>query len=183
METLAMSSSDATAAALERVLADSDGPILLAGAGRMGGALLAGWLESGLDPARVVVQDPSPSPFARELAEKFGVVVEAASTAGPFAVTPVALVVAVKPQVIDAVWPALAARASPATLTLSIAAGWPIAGFAAHLPPGAGIVRAMPNTPAAIGRGISAMVASSTTTPAQRSLAASARWSNWPTRR
>jgi pyrroline-5-carboxylate reductase len=155
---------------LDAILAETDGPILLAGAGKMGGAMLAGWLEAGLDPARVIVQDPSPSPFVDELCAKFGVSASGQVPA-PFAEPPIAIVAAVKPQVMAEVFPSLAARAKPHTLTLSIAAGRTIASFEAMLPPGSAVVRAMPNTPAAIGRGITAMVANRHTTPQQAALA------------
>jgi pyrroline-5-carboxylate reductase len=80
------------------------------------------------------------------------------------------ILLAVKPQIMDDVLPGLAKLAGPQTLIISIAAGRPIASFEKHLPGGA-IVRAMPNTPASIGRGITAAVANRNVTPVQRALA------------
>jgi pyrroline-5-carboxylate reductase len=143
-----------------------DGTLLLAGVGNMGQALLTGWLEDGLDAARVVVQDPSPPERARELLAQHHIpcAAEVAAASAP----PAIIVLAVKPQLIDAVLPPLARLAGRATLVLSIAAGRTIAGIARHLPAGLGVVRSMPNTPAAIGRGITVAVANAHVTPAQR---------------
>lgn len=145
-----------------------DGPVLLAGAGKMGGALLEGLLAQGLDPASVIVQEPNlPSDVAAHLAKR-GVRAEARVDALPQA--PSVILVAVKPQVMDAVFPDLAKLAGQSTLVISIAAGRTIAGFETHLPPNSAVVRAMPNTPAAIGRGITVCVANAAVTDAQRSL-------------
>ncbi len=134
-----------------------DGPLLLVGAGKMGGAMLAGWLEGGLDPALVVVQDPAPPPEIADLLAKYDIAAraEVADLDRP----PSVLIAAVKPQVMDKVFPPVARLAGPETLVLSIAAGKTIASFERHLPPGTAVVRAMPNTPAAIGRGITGLVA------------------------
>lgn len=143
-----------------------DGPLVLAGAGNMGSALLSGWLGQGLDPARVIVQDPSPPPRAEELIRLQGIIRQAAITSLPE--PPAVMVVAVKPQAMDEVFPPLARLAGPRTVVLSIAAGRTMAGFERHLPQGAAVVRSMPNTPAAIGRGITVAVANQNVTPAQR---------------
>lgn len=129
------------------------GPLLLVGAGKMGGALLTGWLEQGLDPASIFIQDPEPAPEIGELAAAKGVSV-AAEQELPRA--PAVILLAVKPQIMDAALPPLKAHAVAGAVFLSIAAGRTMAGMAAHLGEGAAIVRAMPNTPAAIGRGITA---------------------------
>ncbi len=129
-----------------------DGPLLLVGAGKMGGAMLSGWLARGLDPAKVIVVDPSPPPEMKELLARHGVRHEAA--APELATAPAVILMAVKPQVMDAVFAPLAAIAGPRTLVISIAAGRTIAGFEKHLRPGIAVIRTMPNTPAAIGRGI-----------------------------
>jgi pyrroline-5-carboxylate reductase len=143
-----------------------DGPLLLAGAGNMGYALLSGWLERGLDPARIVVQEPSPQPQIRQALETKGIPIlaEVASLPEP----PAVLVVAVKPQVMDQVLPSLAALVGPQTVVVSIAAGRQITGLAAHLPQGTAVVRAMPNTPSSVGRGITVMVGNAHVTAAQR---------------
>jgi pyrroline-5-carboxylate reductase len=142
------------------------GPLLLAGAGNMGYALLAGWLDGGLDPARIIVQEPSPQPHIRQALEARGIQVhaEVASLPEP----PAVLLVAVKPQVMDQVLPPLATLVGRGTVVVSIAAGRQIAGLAGYLPEGTAIVRAMPNTPASVGRGITVMVGNAHVTPAQR---------------
>lgn len=143
-----------------------DGPLVLAGAGKMGGAMLAGWLQRGLDPAAVTVIDPAPPPDVAALLSRHGIVPMAA--AEPLSPPPAVIVVAVKPQNMEAVLPGLARMASAGTLLLSIAAGRTIASFERHLPPAAAVVRAMPNTPAAIGRGITVCVANRATGAVQR---------------
>jgi pyrroline-5-carboxylate reductase len=143
-----------------------DGLILLAGAGNMGGALLEGWLAQGLDPAKVRVQDPSPpAPVAERLA-RHGIRAEAVVAD----VVPAVIVLAVKPQVMDAVFPPLARLAGPDTVVMSVAAGRTIASFATHLAPGTAIVRTIPNTPAAVGRGVTAAVANAHVTARQRAM-------------
>jgi pyrroline-5-carboxylate reductase len=143
-----------------------DGPLLLAGAGNMGYAMLTGWLERGLDPARIVVQDPAPSPRVKEQLDRHGIEVRAEVRSLPEA--PAVLLVAVKPQVMDEVFPPLARLARKNTVVLSIAAGRRIDGFEAHLPQGTAVVRAMPNTPASVGRGITVAVPNAHVTPEQR---------------
>ena len=145
-----------------------DGTLILAGAGNMGAALLAGWLARGLDPRAVSIQDPSPPPATRALLERYGLSASA-SLAAP-ALAPAVLVLAVKPQIMDEVLPPLARLAGPHTVVLSIAAGRTLQGFERQLAPGAAVVRAMPNTPAAIARGITVAVANAQVTPAQRQL-------------
>ncbi len=145
-----------------------DGPLILAGAGKMGGALLKGLLERGLDAKNVIIQDPSPPDNIKEFAAKHAIRIEPeiASLPNP----PSVLLAAVKPQVMEQVFPPLARLAGPDTLTLSIAAGRSVASFENHLPKGAAVVRAMPNTPAAIGRGITVSFANAHVTPAQKKL-------------
>jgi pyrroline-5-carboxylate reductase len=143
-----------------------DGPLLLAGAGNMGYALLSGWLDRGLDPASVIVQDPEPPPLVAEQLKRHGIDVRAAVRALPE--PPAVIVMAVKPQIMDEVFPPLAQLARKDTVVLSIAAGRQIAGFEAHLPPGNAVVRAMPNTPASVGRGITVAVGNAHVTAAQR---------------
>jgi pyrroline-5-carboxylate reductase len=138
------------------------GPLLLVGCGKMGGALLEAWLDEGLDPASVAVLDPSPPDEVRDLLRRSGVALNPAP--GP---APAVVVVAVKPQLLDEVLPEIAGRAGPQTLALSIVAGKPIAAFAG-LP---AVVRAMPNTPAAVRRGITVAVPSPAVTAQQKSAA------------
>jgi pyrroline-5-carboxylate reductase len=127
----------------------------------MGGALLAGWLRRGLDPTLVYVQDPTPAPEVAGLMASHGIRVRH-KTKLPTA--PAVMVIAVKPQIMDEVLPALGSSVGPSTVILSIAAGRTLANLASHLPPGTSIVRAMPNTPAAIGQGMTVACASSEVT-------------------
>ncbi len=144
-----------------------DGDLILAGAGNMGGAMLAGWLERGLDPKRIVVQDPAPPPPIAELLRKHNIAFHARLP--DRAQAPAVLLMAVKPQVMDDVFPSLAKHAGPDTVVLSIAAGKTIAGFEKHLPKGRAVVRSIPNTPAAVGRGITVATANPHVTARQRS--------------
>ena len=143
-----------------------DGTLLLAGAGNMGLAMLSGWLDRGLDPKQIIVQDPSPPERARELIKRHGIDLRA--LVGPLREAPSVLVVAVKPQVMDQVYPPLAQLARAGTVVLSVAAGRRIEGFERHLSKGASVVRCIPNTPSSIGRGITAAVGNAHVTPAQR---------------
>ncbi len=145
-----------------------NGSVVLAGAGKMGAALLAGWLERGLDPASVIIQEPNLGGAALDLAEQQGIKV--VGSLGPLTEPPAVIVVAVKPQVMDDVFPTLAKAAGPETVVVSIAAGKTLASFERHLRKGTAVVRAMPNTPAAIGRGITGAVANSHTTAAQKDI-------------
>ena len=126
------------------------GPLLLVGCGKMGGALLEGWLARGVPPDEIKVIEPA---FA-DAAQRHGVAVVTAAAALPADFAPEVIVLAVKPQVMEQATAPLARFARPGAVVLSIAAGKTIAGFAARFGAGAAIVRAMPNTPAAVGRGI-----------------------------
>lgn len=143
-----------------------DGPVLLAGAGKMGAAMLSGWLARGLSPRDVLIQEPQLAGEAAELAAKHGITVSPGFENLPK--PPAVIIAAVKPQVMEQVFPPLAKLAGPGTVVLSIAAGKSIASFEKHLAPGSAVVRAMPNTPAAIGRGITGAVANAAVTPAQK---------------
>lgn len=143
-----------------------DGPVLLAGAGKMGAAMLSGWLARGLSPRDVLIQEPQLAGEAAELAAKHGIKVSPSFESLP--AWPAVIIAAVKPQVMEQVFPPLAKLAGPGTVVLSIAAGKSIASFEKHLAPGSAVVRAMPNTPAAIGRGITGAVANAAVTPAQK---------------
>ena len=134
--------------------------IVLLGCGKMGGAMLAGWLSKGLSPAAVHVIDPAPSDWLRGT----GVALNA-----ELPPSPALAMIAVKPQKMGDALPAL--RGLRDTLFVSVAAGTPIAGFEAAFGAGARIVRAMPNTPAAIGRGITAIVGNAAATAADLDLA------------
>ena len=126
-----------------------DRGLVLLGCGKMGSAMLAGWLARGLSPQKVWVIDPNPSNWVMEQ----GVHVNASLPP-----VPAIVLVAVKPQMMGAALPTLQAFGNGNTVFLSIAAGTPIAAFENVLGAKTPIIRAMPNTPAAIGRGISAMI-------------------------
>lgn len=145
-----------------------DGDLILAGAGNMGGAMLAGWLERGLDAKRILVQDPAPPAPIAALLAKHGIT--AAAVIAPRATPPAVLLVAVKPQIMDEVFPAMARLVGPDTVVLSIAAGKTIAGFERHLPKGAAVVRSIPNTPASVGRGITVATANPSVTARQKAM-------------
>lgn len=145
------------------------GRLVLAGAGNMGGAMLSGWLERGLDPASILIQDPSPAPAVADLIKRHGIT--SASKIGPLDNPPAVLLVAVKPQVMSDVFPPLAKMAGPETVVLSVAAGKTIASFEQHLPAGSAVIRSIPNTPAAVGRGITVACPNPHVTVAQKSKA------------
>ncbi|MDF3811527.1 MULTISPECIES: pyrroline-5-carboxylate reductase [Rhodopseudomonas] len=146
-------------------LAKRGGTIVLAGAGKMGGALLTGWLAQGLDAGDVVVVDPQPSDEIRALTARGVRFNASAADVGAVAT----LVLAVKPQMFGAAAPALRPYVGAQTLVVSIMAGTPSAAIKAAC--GGHVVRAMPNTPAAIGRGITVAVASDDVSAAQRDIA------------
>ena len=145
-----------------------EGPLLLVGAGKMGGALLSGWLAGGLDPAQVIVVDPSPPTEVQALLDQH--LIRREATVPALETPPAVVLMAVKPQLMDLAFPAAARRAGPRTLVVSIAAGRTIAGFERHLAPGIAVIRTMPNTPAAIGRGITVCVANTHVDAKQRAL-------------
>lgn len=147
-------------------LRDFSGPLVLVGAGKMGGALLEGWLRFGLDPKSVAVIEPNPSPQISALAAR-GVRLNADAAALPDAA---AIVIAVKPQIAMDVLPTLTSMISARTVVVSIMAGRTLEFLSATLPRSCALVRAMPNLPAAIGRGITVAVAKHTTR-AERDLA------------
>ena len=130
----------------------SDRGLVLLGCGKMGTALLEGWLARGLPPEAVTVLEPKPGARLGELAEK-GLHLNTDLPARP-----AVAVLAVKPQMMGDALPRLAALGNGDTVFVSIAAGTPIRAFEAALGAGTPIVRAMPNTPAAVGRGISALI-------------------------
>ncbi|HVX91735.1 MAG TPA: pyrroline-5-carboxylate reductase [Xanthobacteraceae bacterium] len=148
-------------------LADLTGTLMLVGAGKMGGALLEGWLEMGLDPARLVVLEPQPSTDLSALAAR-GLRLNPAPDAIDAAT---AIVVAVKPQIAADALATIAPRVQPGTFVVSIMAGRTLAFLQSALPAKTAAVRAMPNTPAAIGRGITVAVANAHLTDRQRALA------------
>jgi pyrroline-5-carboxylate reductase len=148
-------------------MAEGKMEVLLVGCGKMGGALLAGWLK-GAAIARAVVVDPGPGtdPFAgdaRVLALKSG-------NGLPAGFAPDVVVIAVKPQMMADAAPAYREVVSRGAVVLSIAAGKTIEHFETLYGPATPVVRAMPNTPAAIGRGISVAVPNRHVSAQQRAL-------------
>jgi pyrroline-5-carboxylate reductase len=141
------------------------GTIVLAGAGKMGGAMLSGWLARGLDARRVGVIEPHPSLEISALADKGIRLNPSPKDVGDVAT----LVVALKPQTFRDAGAMLKSFTGPATLVVSIMAGATIASIEEVC--GGKVVRAMPNTPAAIGRGITVAVAANNVSTAQRAVA------------
>ncbi|HUC48044.1 MAG TPA: pyrroline-5-carboxylate reductase [Xanthobacteraceae bacterium] len=135
-------------------LRDFSGLLVLIGAGKMGSALLDGWLRLGLDPKNVAVIEPAVSPHIAELTQR-GLQLNPRLHALKNAA---AIVLAVKPQVAPQTVPPLASLIGPATVVVSIMAGRTLTFLSEALAKPCAIVRAMPNTPAAIGRGITVAV-------------------------
>lgn len=142
------------------------GTLALVGCGKMGSALLRGWIAGGA-AGRFFVVEPAGPPAGFESAA--GVSWHQTPEELADEPAPGAVVFAVKPQVIDAVLPDYRRWAGPDTLFVSIVAGKTIAGITRHLGPAA-LVRTMPNTPAAIGRGITVACANARVTQTQRAL-------------
>ena len=150
----------------KKPLAGFPGRLVLLGAGKMGQAMLEGWLARGLDPRRLVVIEPQPVKAVKALTRR-GLALNPKGKGAPAS----AIVIAVKPQSARDALPALKPYAGKAALALSIMAGRTISFIEDALPPGAAIVRAMPNTPAAIGRGITVACANARVSARQRKLA------------
>lgn len=144
-------------------------PILLVGCGKMGGAMLAGWLERGLEQA--VVVEPNPAAAASLAGRHPGVAVVPDPAAVPAGFAPAALVLATKPQEAPTTLPLYARFAAGGAVAVSIMAGKTIAGMRAALGgDGVAVVRAMPNTPAAVRQGFTVACAGPGVTGAQRDL-------------
>ena len=141
-------------------------PLLLVGCGKMGGAMLAGWLERGL--AGSVVVEPH-APAAAAFAGRVTVVPRPADIPAGF--RPAAVVLAIKPQEAAATLPAFAHLAGPETVFLSIMAGRNVAGMRALLGGDAAVIRAMPNTPAAVRQGFTVACPGPGVTTGQKALA------------
>ena len=139
--------------------------IVLAGAGKMGNALLSGWLAQGLDGKRVAVIEPHPSDEITALVAKGVRLNPSPKDVGAVAT----LVIALKPQSFREAGAMLKSFTGPSTLVVSIMAGATIASISEVC--GGSVVRAMPNTPAAIGRGITVAVAAGDVSNSQRAIA------------
>ena len=136
--------------------------LTLVGAGKMGGAMLVGWLAGGLDAARTCVVDPHASADLVALCARHGIALNP-----PEVPAAKAVVLAIKPQGLEGAAGLLAPLIGPGTLVVSILAGKTIADLRARLPGARAIVRAMPNLPASIGRGMTGAVASPEVDPAR----------------
>jgi pyrroline-5-carboxylate reductase len=143
-------------------LAQFSGTLVLAGAGKMGGALLSGWLAQGLNACDLAIIEPHPSADITALTARGVRINPPLQDLGAVST----LVIAVKPQMFREAGPALRALVGPGALVLSIMAGTPIAAITQVC--GGSVVRAMPNTPAAIGRGITVAVGAPNVGTAQR---------------
>jgi pyrroline-5-carboxylate reductase len=148
----------------KKPLSAFSGRLTLVGAGKMGGAMLDGWLARGLDPKAVTVLDPQPSARVRAV-EKRGLALNKSGRDKPDVV-----VVAVKPQDAAMVMATLKPQIRKATLVVSIMAGRTLGFLQDFAPAGTPVVRAMPNLPAAIGRGITVAVGNRHVSEAQRKL-------------
>jgi pyrroline-5-carboxylate reductase len=140
--------------------------LALVGAGKMGGAMLEGWLSGGLAPGAVSIFDPYPSDAIKALCATTGCALNPASVAAPDV-----LLLAIKPQTLEAAAPMLQGLAGPSTLLVSVLAGKTIANLAERIPAPKAIIRTIPNTPAAVHRGITAAYANQGVDAAQMSLA------------
>lgn len=151
-----------TSSGVRKSLSSFNGPLLLVGAGKMGFAMLHGWLACGLNPKNLMVIEPIPAKHLKALVRR-GLKLNP-SLAGEAA----AIVIAVKPQTASEAILHLRDHVGPHTLVLSIMAGRKLEFLQSMLPPNIGIVRAMPNTPASVGRGITVAVANSKVSTRQR---------------
>ncbi|MFN4131119.1 MAG: pyrroline-5-carboxylate reductase [Paracoccaceae bacterium] len=140
--------------------------LVLLGCGKMGSAMLEGWLGQGLLPEATWVIDPHPSDWLKGIAAK-GVTLNSGMPDAPAVV-----LIAVKPQMMGDALPQIASFGGSDTLIVTVAAGTTIATYEAAFGADTHIVRAMPNTPAAVGRGITAIIGNAAATPADLDLAA-----------
>jgi pyrroline-5-carboxylate reductase len=142
--------------------------LVLVGAGKMGGAMLEGWLSVGLAPEALTVVEPQPSEAIASLCGSRGVTLnpERADQAPPQVA-----VLAIKPQMLEAASARIAELVGPDTLVVSILAGKTVADLEGRLPRARALVRAMPNLPASIGRGATGAFANAATSAKQRATA------------
>lgn len=141
------------------------GTLLLVGAGKMGAALLEGWLDKGLDGQRVTIIDPYAPAVALDAFSKRGVTINPRSNgAAPVDI----MVLAVKPQTLEAAVPGVTPFIKPETLLISIVAGKTLANLADAFPSLSAFARAMPNTPAAVRCGATGIFADLRTSDEQK---------------
>ena len=144
---------------------DPQPSIILLGAGKMGFAMLQGWRAQGLTGANTIVLDPQPSADLTAFCAQHAIALNPPESA---LAPPDILALAIKPQTLDSAAPRLAALVGAQTLLVSILAGKSVSDLSARAPGVRAIVRAMPNTPAAIGRGVTGAYASPAVSAAQR---------------
>lgn len=136
--------------------------LVLLGCGKMGSAMLQGWLAQGVQASAVTILDPYPSDWLKA---------QGVSINTDLPATPAVCILAVKPQMMGKALPRLQALGNGDTLFISIAAGTSIASFEKVLGAETPIIRAMPNTPAAVGRGITALIGNNHINKAQMEVA------------
>jgi len=145
-----------------------NGKLVLIGAGKMGTAMLEGWLKAGVTGSQVVIFDPAPPPETQALIEKQGI----AHNPAPDQVTGIEVILlAIKPQMVDEVLPGLNALAREKPLVVSVVAGKTISALKGHFGADVPVIRTIPNTPSAVGRGITAMAPGNDVSDAQAGLA------------
>lgn len=140
----------------------NDRGLVLVGCGQMGGAMLHGWIEAGVAPSSVHILDPMLSEEIKALGVK---------STGALPASPAVCVLAVKPQIMEAALPQIFHYAHGETMMLSIAAGKTLGFFEAHLGADTPIIRSMPNLPAFIRKGVTAMIGNAACTGTQLDLA------------
>ncbi len=140
--------------------------LVLVGAGKMGGAMLEGWLRIGMAGPGITLVDPHISDAMSSLAAEKGMAVNPPKVAAAEVV-----VLATKPQMLDTAAPAVQALIGPRTLLISILAGKTLGDLAQRLPNAGAIVRAMPNLPASVQRGVTAAAAGPGVSATQREMA------------
>lgn len=144
------------------------GKLVLVGAGKMGGAMMQGWLDAGIVPSQLAVIDPAPPPEVVTLIKNHNLSHNPDIT-GLSDVE--VILVAVKPQIMDEALTAVTGLKNQKPLILSIAAGKTIASLERRFGTDAAVIRTIPNTPAAVGRGITAMAANANASDQQTRLA------------
>jgi pyrroline-5-carboxylate reductase len=144
---------------------DLPASLILVGAGKMGGALLEGWIRLGMPGERLTVIDPNASPVLVATCEQHGIALNPSlSTLRPAEVA----VLGIKPQMLDSAAATVSQIVDANTLLISILAGKTIGDLRARLPMVKAIIRCMPNLPASVQRGVTGAAPSPEVTPAQR---------------
>lgn len=149
-------------------MSDLPRSLILIGAGKMGGAMLDGWLATGINPRGITILDPHPSPDAASTARAHGMQLNPPLGHVPQAAV---IVLAIKPQMLDAVAPLLKPLMHPGVLILSILAGKTVSDIAGRTGGHGAIVRAMPNLPASVRRGMTAAYPAPQVSPGQKGMA------------